>query len=636
MSYTVPFSQLTKAHIPAAGGKGANLGELTTAGLPVPAGFVLTTGAYDAFVQAHGVPRQIVDLAHTVSADDPQSSAAASEQIRALFMQGVIADDVAAEITTAYAQLTRTQGHAVAVRSSATAEDLPTASFAGQQDTYLNVQGEEALLAAVKKCWASLWTARAISYRLRQKIDPATVSLAVVVQQFVPADAAGVLFTANPVNGQRDQILINATWGLGEAIVSGQVTPDTVVVEKSTGTILSREIATKTLMTVRTDTGTEERDVPQAQRDQQVLDDATTAQLARYGAQIEAHYDTPMDIEWAIADGEIAIVQARPITTLPDPKPAPLTDVRWEPAVPKTVWMRRQIVEHMPEPLSPLFEDLYLRRGMGTTLREMLDTMGRLDLDALMPQGFAATINGYAYTTGSFKMNGSTLMAILRVYTRIFHFLKMPAFDWDGVVLPGYQAVVARWGAIDLAAAEDDELLLGIREMAQADSGYWFGSAVHLGFSRLMDSLFDRLLRSFLFRYALPKPRPVSASFLRGFDSKALDAQADMEALANMIRESAPLRALTLETSSHELMAALAAHPDGQPVVDGFQRYLEAYGHQIYNLDFVDPTQNEDPLPMLLSLTALVDHVPEQDVRTRQAKMAASNERRLSSRRCRQ
>ena len=280
MSYTVGFSQLTKADIPAAGGKGANLGELTMAELPVPAGFVLTTGAYDAFVQAHGLSQQIVDLAHAVSADDPQSSEAASKQIRALFMQGVIADDVASEITVAYGQLTRTQGHAVAVRSSATAEDLPTASFAGQQDTYLNIQGEAALLDAVKRCWASLWTARAISYRMRQKIDPATVSLAVVVQQLVPADAAGVLFTANPVTGQRDQLLINATWGLGEAIVSGQVTPDTVVVEKSTGTILSRETATKTLMTVRTDTGTEERDVPQAQRDQQVLDDATAVQLA--------------------------------------------------------------------------------------------------------------------------------------------------------------------------------------------------------------------------------------------------------------------------------------------------------------------------------------------------------------------
>ena len=335
-----------------------------------------------------------------------------------------------------------------------------------------------------------------------------------------------------------------------------------------------------------------------------------------------------MDIEWAIADGEIAILQARPITSLPDPKPTPLKDVVWEPLAPGTIWMRRQIVEHMPEPLSPLFEDLYLRKGMDRSLKGLLDTMTEIggasafDLDAMMPQGFAGTINGYAYTTGSFKMSASNLMAILRVYTHIMKFFRMPAFDWDGVVLPKYQALIARWGAVDLAEAADEELLRGIREMAQADTGYWFGSALHLGFSRLMDSLFDWLLRSFLFRYALPKPRPVSASFLRGFDSKALDAQADMEALANMIREAPALRGLTLETPSNELMEALAAHPDGQPVVDGIQHYLNEYGHQIYNLDFVDPTQTEDPLPMLLSLTALVDNVPDQDVRTRQAKMA--------------
>ena len=394
MSCTIPFSQLNKTSIRAAGGKGANLGELTTGGLPVPAGFVLTTGAYEAFVQAHGLSQQIVELVHTVSADEPQSSKAASEKIRALFMQGVIADDVASEITAAYGQLTGAKHHAVAVRSSATAEDLPTASFAGQQDTYLNIHGEEALLDAVKKCWASLWTARAISYRMRQKIDPATVSLAVVVQQFVAADAAGVLFTANPVDGQRDQILINATWGLGEAIVSGQVTPDTVVVDKATWEILSRETATKATMTVRTDTGTEEREVPQARRDQQVLDDATTAQLARYGEQIEAHYGVPMDIEWAIADGEIAILQARPITSLPDPKPAPLKDVVWEPVAPNTIWMRRQIVEHMPAPLSPLFEDLYLNQGMDQSVDKMMNAMGEIvggrniDLHALLPHGF--------------------------------------------------------------------------------------------------------------------------------------------------------------------------------------------------------------------------------------------------------
>ncbi|KAA3664762.1 MAG: phosphoenolpyruvate synthase, partial [Chloroflexi bacterium] len=224
MIYTVLFSQLNKTNIPAAGGKGANLGEMITAGFSIPDGFVLTTAAYDAFVQANGLQQQIIDLAHTASADNPQSGEDASEKIRALFMQGDIADDLVQEITTAYSQLTQDNGNAVAVRSSATAEDLPTASFAGQQDTFLNIQGNDALLDAVKKCWASLWTARAISYRMRQGIDPASVSLVVVVQQLIPADVAGILFTANPVNGERDQVLINATWGLGEEIVGGQVT----------------------------------------------------------------------------------------------------------------------------------------------------------------------------------------------------------------------------------------------------------------------------------------------------------------------------------------------------------------------------------------------------------------------------
>lgn len=628
MTYTIPFAQLTKSNILTAGGKGANLREMTAAGFPVPPGFVLTTEAYDAFVRANGLQQQIVELANRVVADDPQSSEMIAEKIRPLFVQGSIADGLVAEITDAYNRLTQTTGTAVAVRSSATAEDLPTASFAGQQDTFLNIQGEDALLDAVKKCWASLWSARAITYRLRQGIDPDSVSLAVVVQQLIPADAAGILFTANPITGDRDQILINATWGLGEAIVGGQVTPDTVVIGKSTNEIVSRTTATKTMMTVRTETGTKEQSVPQAQQDEQVLDDATALQLARFGAQIEVHYAMPMDIEWAIADGIISILQARPITSLP---PAPLKDVVWEPVTPNTIWMRRQIVEHMPEPLSPLFEDLYLIRGLTQSMDKLLATMSEIsgaeiDFNALMPHGFAGTINGYAYTTGSFKMSGKNLRAILRIYARIFKFFKLPAFDWEGVVLPEYQAIIAYWGAIDLGETADEELLRGIREMAAADSSYWFGSAVNLGLSRLLDPLFDRLLKSFLFRFALPEPRPGSSAFLRGFDSKALDAQVDMETLADAIRRSDLLCALVLNTPATQLITALSAHAEGQSVLDGIQQYLAIYGHQIYNLDFVAPTQAEDPLAMMMSLKVLVEHPPEQDARTRQTQLATARD----------
>ncbi len=625
MTYTIPFSKLNKTNIPSAGGKGANLGEMAAAGLPVPDGFVLTTEAYDAFAQAHGLQQQIVELAHAVAPDDPQSGEAAAAKIRALFMRGEMAAELAAEITTAYQTLA---ANAVAVRSSATAEDLPTASFAGQQDTYLNVQGEAALLEAVKKCWASLWTARAISYRMRQGIDPASVSLAVVVQTLVDADVAGVLFTANPTSGERDQILINATWGLGEAIVGGLVTPDSIVVDRASWQITSRETATKTVMTVRTESGTAEQAVPQAQQNQAVLDDATAVELARIGAQIAAHYDMPMDIEWAIEQGEIFILQARPITALP---PAPLRHVVWEPPTPNTIWMRRQIVEHMPEPLSPLFEELYLKKGMKQSINHLMATMGeiggvKIDISEMMPHGFADTINGYAYTTGSFKMSGENLKTILRIYARIFRFFSATAFDWHGVVLPSYQALIDQWERVELAEAPDEELLRGISELAAADSGYWFGSALNLALSRLMDPLFDKLLKSLLIRHALPEPKLGSSAFLRGFDSKALDAQADIEQIADTIRASASLCELVLNTEAKQLLPSLAARPDGQPVLDAIGRYLSEYGHQIYNLDFVAPTQNEEPLPLLLSLKALVKNAPAEAVRARQAKMARARD----------
>lgn len=625
MKFIFPFSELSKTELRLAGGKGANLGELAGAGLPVPSGFVLTTAVYKKFVQINYLQQEIIDHANTVSADDPLSSQTASEKIQQLFLNAQMPDDIEAELVTAWRDL---GGTAVAVRSSATAEDLPSASFAGQQDTFLNIRSEEALLNAVKKCWASLWTARAIVYRQRQGIDPDAVSLAVVVQDLVDADATGILFTANPTNGERDQLLINATWGLGEAIVGGLVTPDSVAVDKTNWQIVSQETSTKTTMTVLTDIGTEETAVPADQQDRAILDGETAVALAKLGAQIEDLYNLPMDIEWAIADGEIAILQARPITALP---PAPLKDVVWAPPTPNTIWMRRQIVEHMPEPLSPLFADLYLEKGLAQSMDVLLETMGNVggvefDMDRFIPHGFTATINGYAYTTVSFDMNAELIWIILKIYARLYRLFNQPEFDWEGAVLPNYQLTITRWNALDLDTATDEQLLAGIREMSVADPTYWFGSALKLGLSRLFDPLFDRLLKSFLFRSALPRPGLGSSAFLRGFDSKALDAQADLEALATLIRKSDGLRERVLNTAANQLLTTLADHPDAQPVLAGIQDYLNAYGHQIYNLDYAAPTQTEDPRPVLLSLKALVKSPPAENVRTRQRKMAAERD----------
>jgi phosphohistidine swiveling domain-containing protein/predicted secreted protein len=297
------------------GGKGASLARMAAAGLPVPPGFHITTAAYRRFVEENGLQEEILAAVSTVTAQDGAAHEEASRQIGQLFAQGMIPDELATAIGHAYAELGR-ENLPVAVRSSATAEDLPELSFAGQQDTYLNIRGESQVLDAVKRCWASLWTARAIEYRMRHQIAPEEVSLAVVVQVLVPAEVAGILFTANPVNGARDQLMINAAWGLGEAIVGGLVTPDTFIVNRADGTVVSQEIHDKDMMTVRTAEGTREEPVPADRGGKAALSPTQATELARLGVRIEALYGQPMDIEWALSQGRFSIVQARPITTL--------------------------------------------------------------------------------------------------------------------------------------------------------------------------------------------------------------------------------------------------------------------------------------------------------------------------------
>ncbi len=340
------FTDLRKDDVALAGGKGANLGEMARAGLPVPPGFVLLTPAYRAFVAANGLQAEIERLADQARPEDPVSVEAASAAIRALFQAGAIPDEVSQAVTTAYARL---GGGPVAVRSSATAEDLPGASFAGQQETYLNIEGPEQVLEAVRRCWSSLWTARAISYRARQGIRPAEVALAVVVQRLVASDAAGVLFTANPVTGRRDQMVIDGAWGLGEAVVSGQVTPDHWVVDGATGGIVARLISSKALMTVRRAGGTETLPVPLEIQARPVLDELRVAALVDLGRRVAAHYGAPQDLEWAIAQEQLYLLQARPITSLfplPGPQPPPEAGLR--------IYVCANILQGLLEPLTPM------------------------------------------------------------------------------------------------------------------------------------------------------------------------------------------------------------------------------------------------------------------------------------------
>jgi phosphoenolpyruvate synthase/pyruvate phosphate dikinase len=329
------------------GGKAANLGVLTRARLPVPPGVCVTTDAYRLVAESADLDRVFDALAGTSPTDVARLGALAGEA-RAAMLAAPVPDSVAQAVVDGYARLGADV--AVAVRSSATAEDLPFASFAGQQDTYLNVVGPDAVLDAVRRCWASLWTDRAVAYRATNGIDHRTVWLAVVIQQMVDAAIAGVLFTANPVTGRRRQAVIDASPGLGEAVVSGAVNPDHFVVETASGEIVERRIGDKrVVIRARSGGGTEHVERSAGASEACLTDDQVRA-LAALGDRVEAHYGRPQDTEWAIdASGAVWLTQARPITTLfplPVTAPPPGRDLR--------VYFCFSVAQGLYRPITPM------------------------------------------------------------------------------------------------------------------------------------------------------------------------------------------------------------------------------------------------------------------------------------------
>ena len=306
--------------IDSVGGKGASLGEMTSAGLPVPPGFVVTAETYRWFIEKTGIAEELFEAVE-VDAEDSTALADAEARAEELILGTDMPDDLREEILGAYADLDDGEAF-VAVRSSATAEDLPDASFAGQQETFLNVTGED-LIERVKECWASLFTRRAIYYRQEQGFAHRDVDIAVVVQRMVDADKSGVMFTSHPSTGD-DRIIIEAAWGLGEAVVSGSVSPDNYVIDRQTGEILEETIADKKTMMVKDpETGeTVEREVEADRREARVLDSDEIERLIELGETAEEHYGDPQDVEWATVDGEVFMLQSRPITTITEPDAA--------------------------------------------------------------------------------------------------------------------------------------------------------------------------------------------------------------------------------------------------------------------------------------------------------------------------
>jgi pyruvate,water dikinase len=588
-----------QADLATVGGKGMSLARLTREGLPVPDGFHVTTEAYRRFVADNDLQPGIVTALEQVNVAQPATLEVAAKTIGRLFGSGTMPSEIEGAIRAAYDELESRHHPAagsssspVAVRSSATAEDLPGASFAGQQDTYLNIVGADDVIQAVQRCWASLWTGRAIAYRLRQGIAPDSVALAVVVQLLVPADAAGILFTANPLTGKRNEAVINAAWGLGEAIVGGLVTPDTVTVDKNTGRVIRRETSGKQVMTIRTEKGTEERPVPDALKNKAVLSDEQAVELTRYGSRIEELYGMPMDIEWTLEGGRFAIVQARPITTMGE---APL---EWNPPNPKGIYMRASVVDLMPDPLTPLFATLGI-----PSLVEQMTPVGQYVTRArpALHKDYYTTINSYAYMNLRFPARTWwwVVTAMLPSYPRM---LRQGLAYWREKARPDYQAEVGRLRDTPLAQMPSSALWQAVNEIVDAAMSY-VATLLFVTMGPMSGS--EVLLTKVYDKFARREGDPPATALLMGWDNIPARAEKSLYDLAVWIQEDVGLTAYVASTSSTELAIRLKPPssavdvPRFAELASRLGQHLNEFGHAVFQLDFAEDLPLDHPEPML-------------------------------------
>ncbi len=536
------------------GGKGASLARLASAGLPVPPGFHITTAAYRLFVTEHGLQEQILASVSAVTADQPATLEEASRRIAKLFAKSEMPDAIAEAIRQAYAELGG-EDLPVAVRSSATAEDLPEMSFAGQQETYLNMYGEAMVLDAVKRCWASLWTARAIGYRARNNIAPQDVSLAVVVQQLVFADASGILFTANPLTGNRNQVMINAAEDL---------------------------------------------------------------------------YGQPMDIEWVLHDGRVSVVQARPITSLPEPtiRSQGTRAVEWKLPNPKGRYMRKSVFELLPDPLSPLFATL----GLPALDRATWAIIKIAGLEGLFSGKLLVTINEYGYYDLTFTpgQTAKMILALPRIIAvTLPRLLRSAQSRWQKS-RARYAEVVNRWQTTDLATTSAEDLLNGVRDIATEAAQYYLSIQTGILPAAYMSELFFTLVYN---RFLKRRNAPTALTFVLGFDSTPIQTEKSLYDLAQWVREQPELAAALANMSSKQFTTAYHEWAARAAIAEGvwpeFWRrladHLARFGHTIYDLDFAKAVLADDPAPALETLKFfLSDQAP--DPYKRQEKTSVARE----------
>lgn len=563
-----------------AGGKGANLGELIRAGLPVPGGFVVTTEAYAVAADAVGLAERVAD--------------AEPAELRRMLQSAPISDALRAEITTAYAKLGADVP--VAVRSSATAEDLPGAAFAGQQDTYLNVIGTDAVIDAVRDCWASLWTDRAVSYRRERRVDPHTVRIAVVVQTLVDAELAGVMFSADPVSGARDRIVVDAAAGLGEAVVSGMVTPDHYLLDDDGAQVEFR--AGRADVAIRTTAGGGVREERATASDSPLLDARQLRRLAEYARAAEQHFARPQDMEWAIAAGTTYILQARPMTALP-PEPVPMNRRQ---RLQSTIFS-----EYLPVRPYPMDVTTWLGQGPADMMRQITEHFGlRGAFKDYLREEDGVVVQ---FIPPNPHPGPGVLLAPLTVIGKVRRF---PLEKWrDDSRLQRLLDSADALDALDLPALSWPELKnLPVRALRLMDISrdlridYLPIAAVSIARLAIVATLLGR--------------RKMIGDLTGGAPTRTTASEQALVALAAQVRTDATLRMLFDERSPDEIVDALddPRFADFQVAFEDFRR---EFGRKETTSPLLvsPPTLAESPAVIVGMIATFVAHPPDDDPASR-------------------
>ncbi|MCC7119523.1 MAG: hypothetical protein IT310_13445 [Anaerolineales bacterium] len=578
------FHEIDLGDISLVGGKGANLGKMARAGLPVPHGFCVTTDAYKQFIHEMDLWVEMERLLATLPARE------AGEKIRQRMESASMPESISKSIQEAYAKLNGGLAP-VAVRSSATAEDLADASFAGQQESYLGIRGNEKLTLHVQRCWASLWTERAIAYRERNQFPHQQVSLSVVVQKMVAADVAGVLFTVNPITNQKDEMLVNAAYGLGESVVSGRVTPDTFKIARKRFRVLEQTCGTKATRIDMTSGSTAEIETASAERERLSLDDADLRRLSALGEQVEKYYGAPQDIEWALANDQLYLLQTRPVTSLAVTAPQPQILSRAQHA------MLNDILEHYPEPPYPLDYSAVL-----DSYQQLIDALHEYGVD-LPPAEKIILLN----QDGLPNVVPPSPRITWRVLSALGHLLKKLKSDPNRWLNQQHAEFAA---ALD-ALRQVEVTRLGNSELAQFIQGA-VDVTSRVGAIRFRNFIIPAVARSaflkFLLRFAKDSKQISVMDLLGDLPYKTAVIDHALRQLASEAGQLPRAREILVNTPLDSVLPAIQKDAEGKILLEKVQAFLDEHGARTMRmyLPFSNRSWSETPATLLTTIAVIL------------------------------